>query len=59
MTVKTTNTPNGQEMVLNDADRELLASLPADERELIDRVMRQDPRLTVEKALQALRAFSV
>jgi len=46
-------------MVLSDADRESLASLPADERELIDRVMRQDPRLTVEKALQALRAFSI
>ncbi len=59
MTVKTTNTPNRHEMVLSDADRELLASLPADERELIDRVMRQDPRLTVEKALQALRAFSI
>jgi len=46
-------------MVLSDADREILAALPADERALIERAMRQHPELTVEKALEALRAFSI
>jgi len=46
-------------MVLSDADCEILAALPADERALIERAVRQHPALTVEKALEALRAFSI
>ena len=53
-------TPSGQEMmVLSDAGREILAALPADERASIERAMRQHPELTVKKALEALRAFSI
>jgi DNA-binding transcriptional ArsR family regulator len=59
MTGKTTYTPSGKEMVLTDADREILAAPPADERALIERAMRERPELTVEKALEALRAFSI
>jgi DNA-binding transcriptional ArsR family regulator len=59
MAMRTTCTPSGQEIVLSDADREILAALPADERALIEHAMRERPELTVEKALEALRAFSI
>jgi hypothetical protein len=59
MTAKTTHTPSRQPIVLSDADREVLAALPADERELIERVMHQHPELTAEKALNALRTFAI
>ena len=59
MTVKTTYTLSVQEIVLSNADREILAALPADEPDLIERAMRQHPELTVEKALEVMRAFSI
>jgi hypothetical protein len=59
MTLKTTDTPGGQVAMLSDVDREMLAALPADERDLIERVLRQDPKITVEKAIEVLRAFSI
>ena len=45
--------------MLSDVDREMLAALPADERDLIERVLQQDPKVTVEKAIEILRAFSI
>lgn len=59
MTLKTTDTPGGQVVMLSDVDREMLAALPADERDLIERVLRQDSKVTVEKAIEVLRAFSI
>jgi hypothetical protein len=59
MTPKPTDTPGGQVVMLSDADREMLAALPADERDLIERVLQQDPKVTVEKAIEILRAFSI
>jgi hypothetical protein len=59
MTVNTINKPGGQAVLLSEVDREVLAALPTDERELIERVMHQHPELTVEKAVKALRAFSI
>ena len=59
MKVNTTHTPSEQAVELSDADREVLAMLPTDERELIERVIRQHPNLTVEKALKALRTFAI
>ena len=59
MTLKPTDTPGGQVLMLSDVDREMLAALPADERDLIERVLRQDPKVTVEKAIEVLRAFSI
>jgi hypothetical protein len=59
MTLKTTDTPGGQVVMLNDVDREMLSALPADERDLIERVLQQDPKVTVEKAIEILRAFSI
>lgn len=59
MTLKPTDTPGGQVVMLSDVDREMLAALPADERDLIERVLQQDPKVTVEKAIEILRAFSI
>jgi hypothetical protein len=59
MTLKPTDTPGGQVLMLSDVDREMLAALPADERDLIERVLQQDPKVTVEKAIEILRAFSI
>jgi hypothetical protein len=59
MTLKPTDTPGGQVVMLSDVDREMLAALPADERDLIERVLQQDPKITVEKAIEVLRAFSI
>jgi hypothetical protein len=59
MILKTTDTPGGQVVMLSDVDREMLAALPADERDLIERVLQQDPKVTVEKAIEILRAFSI
>jgi hypothetical protein len=59
MTLKTSDTPGGQVVMLSDVDREMLAALPADERDLIERVLRQDPKITIEKAVEILRAFSI
>ena len=60
VTLKTTDTPGGRVVVvLSDVDREMLATLPADERDVIERVLQQDPKVTVEKAIQLLRAFSL
>ena len=59
VTLKTTDTPGGQVVVLSDVDREMLATLPAHERDVIERVLKQDPKVTVEKAIQLLRAFSL
>jgi hypothetical protein len=59
MTLKTTDTPGGQVVMLSDVDREMLAALPADERDLIERVLQQDSKVTVEKAIEVLRAFSI
>ncbi len=52
MTVKTTDTPTRAEVTLSDADREMLATLPPDERELIERVLYRDPKLTIVKAIE-------
>ena len=43
-TTDTTDTPGGQVGMLSDVDREMLAALPADERDLIERVLQQDPK---------------
>ena len=59
VTVKTTDTPVRAEVTLSDADREMLAALPPDERELIERVLYRDPKLTIAKAIEVLRAFSI
>ena len=60
VTLKTTDTPGGRVVVvLSDVDREMLATLPADERDVIERVLKQDPKVTVEKAILLLRAFSL
>ena len=59
ITPNTTDTPGGQVVMLSDVDREMLAALPADERDLIERVLQQDPKVTVEKAIEILRAFSI
>ena len=59
ITLKTTDTPGGQIVMLSDVDREMLAALPPDERDLIERVLQQDPKVTVEKAIEILRAFSI
>jgi hypothetical protein len=59
MILKPTDTPGGQVAMLSDVDREMLAALPADERDLIERVLQQDPKVTVEKAIEILRAFSI
>jgi hypothetical protein len=59
MTVKTTETPTRAEVTLSHADREMLAALSPDERELIERVLHRDPKLTIEKAIEVLRAFSI
>ena len=59
MTLKPTDTPGGQVLMLSDVDREMLAALPADERDLIERVLQQDPKVSVEKAIEILRAFSI
>jgi hypothetical protein len=37
----------------------MLAALPADERDLIERFLQQDPKVSVEKAIEILRAFSI
>jgi len=54
-----TRAPNATVMALSDADRDILAALAADERELIERAIRHDPKLTVEKAVKALRLFGI
>jgi hypothetical protein len=55
MIVKRANTSDG----LSSGDLEMLKALPTDERELIERALRENPKLTVEKAIEVLRAFSI
>jgi hypothetical protein len=55
MSPKTTDTV----VMLSDVDCEMLTVLRADERDLIERVLQQDPKINVEKAIQLLRAFSI
>ena len=42
-------------LVLSDADRQLLATLPDDKRDLVKRAMRHRPGITAAEALNALR----
>jgi hypothetical protein len=49
ITVKTTDTTTRAEGTLGDADREMLAALPPDERELIERVCTVIPSLPSRK----------
>jgi hypothetical protein len=42
-------------LVLSDADRQLLATLPDDTRDLVKRAMRHRPGITAAEALNALR----
>jgi hypothetical protein len=42
-------------LVLSDADRQLLATLPDDKRDPVKRAMRHRPGITAAEALNALR----